>query len=92
MPRLVFPCGQVLSHIGSADPSQLRHMARCVSGPVGIKKLLLVVEMARLSGELTLASFKTACAMCGVPTFREYGSGGGVGAAAGAGAGGPTKE
>jgi hypothetical protein len=48
-----------------------------IRGEVGIKKLLLVVEMARHAGKLTPESFRQSCLMCGVPTYRA-GAGGGA--------------
>lgn len=69
---------QVLSAVAkSADPAQFPSIARSLAGPVGIKKLLLVLEMAHLSGEVTLASFRTACAFVGVPLRRDMAGAGG---------------
>ncbi len=138
---LLTSCGhQVLSAVAkSADPAQFPSIARSLAGPVGIKKLLLVLEMvggcfrccstgawplplfsrppplptppnptptntlpprtrahviavadrgvacgcpcralqAHLSGDVTLASFRTACAMVGVPVRRDMAGAGG---------------
>ncbi len=36
-------------------------MADMIKGPVGIKKLLLVLELAKQSGSVSLGSFRQAC-------------------------------
>jgi len=73
---------QVLEAVAkTADRSQFSSIARSLAGPVGIKKLLLVLEMAHLSGDVTLASFRTACAMVGVPVRRDLAGAGGPGSA-----------
>ena len=71
----------MLTQIGEGDQSQFRAMASCISERVGIKRLLLVVEMARLSGHLDLTSFKTACSMCGISMRGEMAAAAGAGAA-----------
>jgi hypothetical protein len=75
--RCVLCRRQVLTHSAEADQADLHAMTRMIRGEVGIKKLLLVVEMARHAGKLTPESFRQSCLMCGVPTYRA-GAGGGA--------------
>jgi len=70
---------EVLSHTAEVDQAAQRAMADVIKGPVGIKKLLMVLELAKQSGVLTLRSFRDACTISGVTTFR-----GGAGSAAAA--------
>ncbi len=66
---------EVLSHSSAeVDPSAQRAMADMIKGPVGIKKLLLVLELAKQSGSVSLSTFRQACLISGVTTRRTDGS------------------
>ena len=62
---------EVLSQSAYADQVSQREMAGIIKGTVGIKKLLLVLELAKQSGRLTMDTFRDACTISGVMTYRE---------------------
>lgn len=57
----------VLQDADDVDPADVDDMAAIVREPVAIKKLLLVMEMARQAGaKITPQSFADACTICGI--------------------------
>lgn len=64
---------RVLSGATEVDQASTEAMAGIISEPVGIKKLLLALELAKQTGALTKEKFRDACTISGIDTFRTDG-------------------